>query len=108
MPAFISAALFARGGPSGNTAWWISAEVLRPARRTTICPFSSFHSSTAPGPTPSFLRTSTGTEICPCAVTFDCASDIGLHYHGNGLLDTPLREIVAGAQEMGRLARHRK
>jgi hypothetical protein len=29
---------------------------------------------TAPGPTPSFRRTSAGTEICPCAVSFDCAS----------------------------------
>ena len=39
---------------------------------------------TAPGPTPSFRRTSAGTEICPCAVSFDCASAMmTLHYHGN-------------------------
>jgi len=29
------------------------------------------------------LRTSAGTEIWPCAVTFDCAMVIVLHYPGN-------------------------
>jgi hypothetical protein len=32
---------------------------------------------------PSLFRTSTGTEIWPCAVTFDCAIVIILHYPGN-------------------------
>jgi threonine dehydrogenase-like Zn-dependent dehydrogenase len=39
--------------------------VYRPALRTTTASPSSSHSSTEPGPIPSFRRTSTGTEICP-------------------------------------------
>ncbi len=32
---------------------------------------------------PSRLRTSAGTETCPCAVTFDWASAMTSYYHGN-------------------------
>lgn len=52
----------------GNKAAWISSEVCLPARRTTMWSPSSSHSSTEPGASPSFRRTSAGTEICPCAV----------------------------------------
>jgi hypothetical protein len=31
------------------------------------------HSRTEPGPTPGFRRMSSATEICPWAVSFDCA-----------------------------------
>ena len=61
------------GGPSGNSARRISSDVYFPLRRTTILPSSSSHSITDPGPIPSLLRTSAGTEICPCAVIFDRA-----------------------------------
>jgi len=37
---------------------------------------------------PSFLRTSAGTEIWPCAVTFDCAIAMTVHYPGNVQLST--------------------
>ncbi len=32
---------------------------------------------------PSFLRTSAGTEIWPCAVTLDCPIAMNIHYPGN-------------------------
>ena len=32
---------------------------------------------------PSLRRTSAGTEICPCAVTLECASAMAIYYHGN-------------------------
>ena len=35
---------------------------------------------------PSFLRTSAGTEIWPCAVTLDCGIVMATHYQGNGRL----------------------
>ena len=65
-------------------AWWISVDVKRPTRRTTMWSPSSCHSRTDPGPTPSLRRTSAGTEICPCAVTLDCAIAMSLYYQGNG------------------------
>jgi hypothetical protein len=37
---------------------------------------------------PSFLRTSAGTEIWPCAVTFDSGIDMPIHYQGNDILST--------------------
>jgi hypothetical protein len=43
---------------------------------------------------PSFLRTSAGTEIWPCAVTLDCGIDIILHYQGNGVSSTDLRALT--------------
>jgi hypothetical protein len=43
---------------------------------------------------PSFLRTSAGTEICPCAVTLDFAMGIGLHYPGNACMSR-LSEIAS-------------
>ena len=49
---------------------------------------SSTQARTDPGPTPSLRRTSAGTEICPCAVSFDCASAIKVHYHGKGCVAT--------------------
>lgn len=61
----------------------MSVDVCRPARRTTIRSPSAFHSSTEPGPTPSRRRTSAGTEICPWAVTFECARAMSKYYHGN-------------------------
>jgi hypothetical protein len=47
----------------GISAWWMSEELKRPARRTTTPSSLSCHSSTDPGPMLSFLRTSAGTEI---------------------------------------------
>src|ERR1039457_4040432 len=76
MPAFNSLRLRFFGGQSPNNARWMSAELKRPARRTTILPPSSSHSRTEPGPMPSCRRTSTGTEICPCAVSLECAMAI--------------------------------
>src|SRR5450759_2750585 len=73
MPSFSSSRLRFSGGHSPNNARWMSSELKRPARRTTILPPSSSHSRMEPGPTPSFRRTSTGTEICPCAVSLECA-----------------------------------
>ena len=61
-----------------------SSNVESAALRTTIRPSCSSHSSTDPGPRPSFLRTTAGTEICPCEVSLECATAIALHYHGNG------------------------
>src|ERR1035437_193775 len=84
MPSFNSLRLRAAGGRSPNNARWISWELKRNARLTTILPPSSSHSRTEPGPMPSFRRTFAGTEICPCAVTFDCAIGIFLYYQGNG------------------------
>src|SRR5437870_4039711 len=86
MPSFNSSRLRAFGGFAPNSARWISSEVKRPARRTTILSPSSSHSRTEPGPTPSFRRTSIGTEIWPCAVTFECAIAIPIYYQGNGAL----------------------
>src|ERR1039457_3792821 len=83
MPPFSSARLRLSGGQSPNNARWMSSELKLPARRTTILPPSSSHSRTEPGPMPSFRRTFAGTEICPCAVTFDCAIGIFLDYQGN-------------------------
>src|SRR6478672_5315888 len=86
MPSFISSTLRVFGGCAPNSARWISSELNRPARRTTILPPSSSHSKTEPGPMPSFRRTSIGTEIWPCAVTFECAIAIPIYYQGNGAL----------------------
>ncbi len=83
MPSLNSLRLRAAGVRSPNNARWISSELKRDARLTTMFLPSSFHSRTEPGPTPSFRRTSAGTEICPCAVTFDCAIGIFLYYQGN-------------------------
>ena len=33
---------------------------------------------------PSLRRISMGTEICPCAVSFDVANAMLIYYHGNG------------------------
>src|SRR5262245_522949 len=63
----------------------MSSEENRPAFRTTMRSPSSSHSSTEPGPTPSFWRTFAGTEIWPCAVSFECASAMEEYYHGNEL-----------------------
>src|SRR5437588_12233600 len=54
---------------------------------------SSSHSSTEPGARPSFRRTTAGIEICPCAVSFECASAMLAYYHGNA---TDLRDVGAG------------
>src|SRR3984893_5767407 len=82
MPSFSSAILRLAGVRGPNKARWISSELKRPARRTTILLPSSSHSKIEPGPMPSFLRTSTGTEICPCAVSLDRAIAIPLNYQG--------------------------
>ena len=84
MPSLNSLRLRAAGVRVPNTARWISSELKRLARLTIMLLPSSFHSRTEPGPIPSFRRTSAGTEICPCAVTFDCAIGIFLYYQGNG------------------------
>src|ERR1039457_5142704 len=84
IPSLSSANVRRLGGPSGNKALRMSSNVDCPTRRTTILSPSSSHSRVDPGPIPSLRRTSRGTEICPCAVTFECASAIRLHYHGNG------------------------
>lgn len=75
---------------SGNNARCISCDEYRPARRMTIRSPSSSHCRTEPGPIPSFLRTWAGTEICPCAVTLECASAMQTHYHGNTFPQNPL------------------
>src|SRR6202163_1081459 len=67
MPSFNSPKVRFFGVRAPNNARWISSELNRPARRTTILLPSSSHSKTEPGPMPSFRRTSTGTEICPWA-----------------------------------------
>lgn len=54
-----------------ESATWISSEENRLTLRTTTWSPCSSHSRTEPGPMPSFFRTPTGTEICPCAVTFE-------------------------------------
>src|SRR6266540_7443781 len=54
----------------------MSCDENRPARRTTTFSPSCSHSSTDPGPIPSFRRISAGTEIWPCAVTFDRGADM--------------------------------
>jgi len=74
MPSFTLADAFRLGLPSGNSAARTSAEVCRPALRTIISSFFSSHSRMDPGPTPSFLRISAGTEIWPWAVSLDWAS----------------------------------
>ena len=79
----MSSTLRAVGAFSGNNARCTSSDEYRPARRTTTLSPASSHSRTEPGPTPSIRRTSAGTEICPCAVTFECASAMALSYHGN-------------------------
>src|ERR1039457_3054960 len=84
MPSLNSLRLRAAGVRVPNTARWISSELKRLARLTIMLLPSSFHSRIEPGPIPSFRRTSAGTEICPCAVTFDCAIGIFLYYQGNG------------------------
>jgi hypothetical protein len=50
-----------------------SSELNRPTLRTSTPPPCSSHSNSEPGPMPSFLQISGGTEIRPCAVTFDRA-----------------------------------
>jgi len=82
-PSLMSSTLRAVGAFSGNNARCTSSDEYRPARRTTTLSPASSHSRTEPGPTPSIRRTSAGTEICPCAVTFECASAMALSYHGN-------------------------
>src|SRR5262249_44720950 len=84
------------GGPSGNSALWMSSNVYLPDRRTTIRPLSSSHSITEPGPTPRRFRTAAGTEIWPCAVSFDLASAILGYYHGNE--NSPARRYAADRQ----------
>src|SRR5262245_54883358 len=54
---------------------------------------SSSHSMTDPGPTPSLRRTSAGTEICPCAVSFDCAMIMFINYLGNVCGSRTLSEL---------------
>src|SRR6266545_6137384 len=54
----------------------MSCDENRPTLRTTTFSPSCSHSSTDPGPIPSFRRISAGTEICPCAVTFDRGADM--------------------------------
>src|SRR5580704_421965 len=83
MPSLISSTLRLSGVCAPNNILWISSELKRPARRTTICSPSSSHSRTDPGPTPSFRRTSAGTEICPWAVSLERAIATTSHYHGN-------------------------
>ena len=68
--------LFDFGLCAGNKARWISSELKEPDRLTIIRSPSSSHSKMDPGPIPSFFRTSEGTEICPCAVTFERAVGI--------------------------------
>src|ERR1035437_2063618 len=97
MPSFSSSRLRFSGFRSPNTARWISSELKRPARRTTILSPSSSHSRTEPGPMPSFRRTSTGTEICPCEVTLECAIAIPISYQGNGMAGQSLLEAYADA-----------
>src|ERR1035441_9696505 len=103
MPAFNSSRLRFSGGQSPNNARWMSSELKRPARRTTILPPSSSHSRTEPGPTPSFRRTSTGTEICPCAVSLECA--IAIPYitrvMEGALDDRPLAIPLVGGFPLG-------
>lgn len=48
---------------------------------------------------PSFLRTSTGTEIWPCAVTLDCAIAMGEDYPGNASLSIRLRGARTAARK---------
>lgn len=72
IPSFKASRLRGAGGVA-KSARWTSSKEYRPARRTTILSSSSSHSRTDPGPMPSFRRTSAGTEICPWAVTFECA-----------------------------------
>src|SRR5580698_1764134 len=83
MPSLISSTLRLSGVCAPNNILWISSELKRPARRTTIWLPSSSHSRTDPGPTPSFRRTSAGTEICPWAVSLERAIATTSHYHGN-------------------------
>jgi hypothetical protein len=59
------------GGPFGNSAECVSCTAYLFARRTTTFSPSSSHSITEPGRIPSRLRTSAGTEICPCAESLD-------------------------------------
>jgi hypothetical protein len=89
MPSFKSSTLrgagdFVPDNACPNNSRWISSELNRPARRTTILVPSSSHSRIEPGPIPSFRRMSRGTEICPCAVSRDCAIAMVLYYPGNG------------------------
>src|ERR1039458_5718946 len=104
MPAFNSLRLRFFGGQSPNNARWMSAELKRPARRTPILPPSSSHSRTEPGPMPSFRRTSTETEICPCAVSLECA--IAMPYitrvmEGRGDGGSPSEISLVGAFPFG-------
>jgi len=93
IPAFTLGTLLAFGEPFGNIAWWTSEELKRPARLTKTPPSLSCHSSTDPGPMPSFLRTSAGTEIWPWAVTLDWGIDMDAHYQGNESLSTNRRLV---------------
>jgi len=82
MPSFTSTFGFRVSAAPNNTSW-TSADVYRPALRTTTSPPFSSHSNTDPGRSPSFFRISAGTEIWPWAVTLDCAIDMPAHYSGN-------------------------
>src|SRR5947208_657454 len=93
MPSFNSSRMRAFGGFAPNSARWMSSEVKRPARRTTIRSPSSSHSRTEPGPMPSLRRTSIGTEICPWDVSFERAS--GMIY-----LTRVMRPIRSADQEV--------
>lgn len=65
MPDFNAFVVLGSGARPVKMAAWMSADEYLPARRMTISSSLSSHSSTAPGPAPSFLRTCEGTEIWP-------------------------------------------
>ena len=61
---------------------------------------SSAHSSSEPGPMPSLRRTLAGTEIRPCAVTFERAIAMKPHYRANELSN---RRLVRRGEQPGKI-----